>query len=35
MSKFDNTFNNFAYEGKVGDRTLVRELIFVQSAFLE
>jgi len=34
-SRFDNTFNNFGYEGKVGNRMVVRELVLVQSAFLE
>jgi len=34
-SRFDSTFNNFGYEGEVGDKTVVRELVLVKSAFLE
>jgi len=32
---FNNTFDYFGYERKVRDRTVVRELIFVQGGFLE
>ena len=28
-------FNNFGYEGEVGDRMVVRELVLVKSAFLK
>ena len=34
-SRFVNMFNNFGHEREVGDRTVVRELVLVQSALLE
>ena len=33
--RFYNTFNYLGYERDVGDRPAVRELVFVQSRFLE
>jgi len=29
------TFSNFGYEEEVGDRTVVRELVLIKSAFLK
>jgi len=29
-SRFDNTFDDFGYEGKVGNRTIIREVVLVR-----
>jgi len=32
-SRFNNTFDDFRYERKTGNRTIVRELIFIKISF--